>query len=472
VRLSRFRVQRKSAELSNASPSRSEDAAAPRPVLSTADAIAIIVGIVIGAGIFGVPSIIAGNVASEQMMLLVWIAGGVVSLVGALCYGELATAYPNAGGDYHFLTRAYGGKLSFLFAWARVTVITTASIAALSFVFGDYVARILPLGTSGSAIYAALLVVVLTAINIAGVRRGAVTQNLLTALLVLGLLLVIVAGLFVVPPAAAPAAAPAGGLPWHAGIGLAMVLVLFTYGGWNEAAYISAEVKDVGRNMVRALVISILIIVALYLLINVAFVRGLGIQGMAKSQAVAADLLALAWGGAGAVLISLLVALAAATSANATIIAGARTNYALGRDWPLLGFLGRWNEGTGTPVNALIAQGCIALALVALGAVTQRGLQTMIEVTAPVFWFFFLLAGASLIVLRIREPGAARPFRVPLYPVTPIIFCLSSAYLLYSSLAYTGRGAMVGVALVAVGIVVLAINLRYGGGPAAARRSA
>jgi amino acid transporter len=462
--------------LSNASPSRPEEsAAAPRPVLSTADAIAIIVGIVIGAGIFGVPSIIAGNVASEQMLLVVWIAGGVVSLVGALCYGELATAFPNAGGDYHFLTRAYGSKLSFLFAWARVTVITTASIAALSFVFGDYIARILPLGESGSPIYAALLVIVLTAINIAGVRHGAVTQNWMTMVLVTGLVLVILAGLFFVPPAAAPApsaATAAGGLPWHAGIGLAMVLVLFTYGGWNEAAYISAEVKDVGRNMVRALVFSILVILALYLLINVAFLRGLGMQGMAKSQAVAADLLALAWGGTGAVLISLLVALAAATSVNATIIAGARTNYALGRDWPMLGFLGRWNERTGTPVNALVAQGCIALALVALGAITQKGLQTMVEVTAPVFWFFFLLAGASLIVLRIREPDAARPFRVPLYPVTPILFCLTSAYLLYSSLAYTGRGAMVGVALVAVGVVVLAINLHYRGGAAAARRSA
>ena len=138
--------------------------AAPRAVLSTADAIAIIVGIVIGAGIFGVPSIVAGNVASEQMMLVVWIVGGVVSLIGALCYCELATAFPNAGGDYHFLTRAYGSKLSFLYAWARVTVITTASIAALAFVFGDYIARILPLGELGSPIYAALLVVVLTAI--------------------------------------------------------------------------------------------------------------------------------------------------------------------------------------------------------------------------------------------------------------------------------------------------------------------
>ncbi|MCZ7566859.1 MAG: amino acid permease [Burkholderiales bacterium] len=441
---------------------------APRPVLSTTDAIAIIVGIVIGAGIFAVPSIVAGSVASERMMILVWIAAGLVSLAGALCYGELATAFPDAGGDYHFITRAYGSRLSFLYAWARVIVITTASIAALAFVFGDYVARFLPLGGFGSAVYAALLVVALTAINIAGVRRGAVTQNLLTAALVAGLVMVIVAGLFVAAPAEAPAAAAAaadGGKPWHAGIGLAMVLVLFTYGGWNEAAYISAEVKDARRNMVRALVFGILVIVALYLLTNLAYLRGLGMAGMAGSQAVAADLLARTWGDIGAAIISLVVVVAAATSANATIIAGSRTNYALGRDWPLLGFLGRWNERTGTPVNALVAQGAIALALVAFGALTtgNRGLQTMIEVTAPVFWFFFLLAGASLVVLRVREPHAERPFRVPLYPLTPAVFCLSSAYLLYSSLAYTGRGAWVGVAVLAVGVAVLAIGLRYRG---------
>jgi len=446
---------------------------APRPVLSTTDAIAIIVGIVIGAGIFKMPSLVAGNVANEQMLLAVWVAGGVVSLIGALCYAELATAFPHAGGDYHFLTRAYGGKLSFLFAWARVTVITTGSIAFLGFVFGDYMARLWPLGELGSSIYAALLVIALTAVNIAGVRRGATTQNWLTAVEVGGLLLVILAGLFFVAPAAAPASAPAtsGGLPWHAGVGLAMVFVLLTFGGWNEAAYISAEVKGARRNIVRALVFSILIIVALYLLTNIAFLRALGMAGMATSQAVAADLLALAWGGTGAVLISIIVAVSAVTSANATVIVGARTNYALGCDWPLLRFLGRWDERTGTPVNALLAQGCVALGLIVLGTLTRKGLETMVEFTAPVFWFFFLLAGASLIVLRVREPGVERPFRVPLYPVTPILFCLTSAYLLYSSLAYTGVGAAVGVAVLAVGVVVLAINLRYGGGTAA-RQSA
>jgi amino acid transporter len=151
----------------------------------------------------------------------------------------------------------------------------------------------------------------------------------------------------------------------------------------------------------------------------------------------------------------------AVTSANATIIVGARSNYALGCDWPMLSFLGRWNERTGTPTAALLVQAGVGLALVGLGTLTAKGLETMVEFTAPVFWLFFTLAGASLIVLRIREPGVARPFRVPLYPVLPLAFCACTAYLLYSSLAYTGWGARIGVAVLAVGAVLLAVNLRH-----------
>lgn len=438
-----------------------QKAAQPEPVLDLRDAIALIVGLVVGAGIFKTPSLVAANAGGAWTMLAAWLLGGIVSLIGALCYAELATAFPHAGGDYHFLTRAYGKKLSFLFAWARLAVIATGSIALLAFVFGDYCSRLYSLGEHSSALYAALIVIVLTAVNIAGVKAGAGTQNWLTIVEVLGLLAVAVAGL-VLAPAAATAAVPAAAAPGQPAFGLCMVFVLLTYGGWNEAAYISAELKEGRKNMLRALVWSMFIVTALYLLVNLAYLRGLGLAGMARSQVVAADLLQRVWGSAGARLISVIIAVSALTSINATIMVGARSNYALGCDWPVLGFLGRWNARTGSPTQALLLQGAVALALIAFGAFMRQGFETMVDYTAPVFWLFFLLTGLALFVLRWREPQRARPFRVPLYPFLPLAFCASSAWLLYSSLAYTRLGALVGVGVLAAGVPLLALALRRG----------
>lgn len=442
----------------------------PKPVIGLYQAIAIIVGIVIGAGIFALPSLVARFAGSEQWMFYAWILGGVISLAGALCYAELATAYPHAGGDYHFLWRAYGRRVAFLFAWARFSVVTTGSIALLAYVFGQYMTQLAPLGPWSEAIYALASVIVLTYVNVRGMKTGARTQTVLTILEILGLLLVIVAGLFLVTQgmgsgaAAAPAAAPAAaGAPSVAMFGLAMVFVLFTFGGWNEAAYISAELKDESRNMVRALVGSIVLITVLYLLVNWAYLHGLGLQGMIESRAVAADLMKVAFGRTGETLISLMVAVAALTSINATMIVGARTNFAVGRDWPVLKVLGKWDDERGTPLNALLAQAALAIALVLLAAVARGGVQTMVDYTAPVFWTFFFLSTLSLIILRRREPNTPRPFHVPLYPVLPLVFCAVCLYMLWSSLAYVQTGALVGVGVLAVGAVLMMFIGRQAG---------
>jgi basic amino acid/polyamine antiporter, APA family len=430
-------------------------AAAPRPTLNLADAIAIIVGIVVGAGIFKTPALVAGNVDSVSTLVLAWVAGGLISLIGALCYAELASAYPDAGGDYHFLTRAFGQRLSFLFAWARLMVIQTGSIALLAFVLGDYASAVLPLGAYSTPLYASMVVAILTLLQVGGVPRTVLTQNLLTTFEVLGVLLVIVVGLFF---PSAPQAAASGAT--SAGFGLVMVFVLLTYGGWNEASYVSAEVRDPGRNMARALVLSILIVTVLYVLVNVALVRGLGLGGLAASKAPAADLLERLTGRGTAVLVSVMVVIATLTSINATIFTGARSAYAVGRDFRPFRLLGRWHPGRQVPVSALVAQAAVALLLIGVGAFTRRGFETMVEYTAPVFWAFILLAGLALFVLRRREPDRPRPFRVPFYPVTPLLFCATCAYLLYASLAYTGFGALLGGAVVVAGAVVLLFTFR------------
>jgi amino acid transporter len=435
----------------------------PGATLGLREAVAIIVGIVIGAGIFKAPSLVAQFTGSTGWMLAAWAAGGVISLIGALCYAELAAAWPHAGGDYHFLHRAYGRRVAFLFAWARFSVITTGSIALLAFVFGDYMSALLPLGPWSSAIWGALAVAALTWINARGIRVSAGVQSWLTLAEALGLVLIVAAGLWLWhtgqgAPATAAAdahrAAPSG-MPGAAMPGLAMVFVLLTYGGWNEAAYLGAELRGSRRRMLHALVISIAIITALYLAVNLAYVRGLGIEGMAKSEAVAADLLRMAFGRTGETLIALAVAVAALTSINATMIVGARTNFAVGRDWPALRALGRWHPGRGVPTAALLAQSALALTLVAFGGSLRGGFQTMVDYTAPVFWTFFLLCAAALIVLRAREPHTPRPFKVPLYPALPLLFAAVCLYMLWSSLAYVKAGALAGVGVLAAGALLL-----------------
>lgn len=435
-----------------------EKVAAPKPTLSVADAVAIIVGIVIGAGIFKTPSLVAANTANELMFLLAWLLGGIISLIGALCYAELATTYPHAGGEYHFLNRSFGRDIAFLFAWARATVIQTGSIAMLGFIFGDYASQLFPLGENSPAIYAALATIVLTVLNVMGVQQGKWTQNILTAAKVLGLLLVFAVGLLKAVPSEP---IPTPDKPSSGAFGLAMIFVLLTYGGWNEVAYISAELKDVRRNMLRALMLGIGAITVIYLLVNFAYLKGLGLATMAKSEVVAADLLRNAWGDLGAKFISVLIAVSALGAMNATIFTGARTNYAWGQDFKALHLLGIWHERTSTPVNALVVQGLISLGLVALGAATRKGFSTMVDYTAPVFWFFFLLTGLSLFILRNTDAETQRPFHTPLYPLTPLLFCVFCVYMLQSSLSYTGVGALFGVAVLLAGIPVLMLVRRY-----------
>lgn len=438
--------------------------AEPKPALSMFDAIALIVGIVVGAGIFSFPFLVAQKTASPSTFLLVWALGGVISLVGAMCYAELATTFPSAGGDYHFLKRAYGNRLAFLFAWARMIIIQPGSVALLAFVFGGYATQLYNLGEFSAIVYAALVIVVLTLINIIGIQFGAGVQKLMTTLEVLGILTIIVAG-FLFAPSSAPAAS-ANAAPAANSIGMAMVFVLLTFGGWNEAAYISAEMRRGSRQIARALILGIFIITALYLLINLAYLNVLGLSGIANApqMAVASELMRLTLGEAGAWLVGLMVAIAALTSANATLFTGARTNYALGRDFAVFAPLGRWSERSGAPINAFIVQGVISLALVGLGMWTREGIQIIVDYITPVFWFFLFLVGVSVFVLRRKYPDAERPFRVPLYPLTPIVFCLTCLYLLYSSLTYALQdenkrwGGLVGIGVLLFGVLLLLIS--------------
>jgi amino acid transporter len=422
----------------------------PRPLLSVSDGIVLICGMVIGAGIFKAPSIVAGNTSSAGEFMFAWVLGGMVSLCGALVYAELSSRYPETGGEYAFLSRGLGKGVAFLFGWSRMTVIQTGAIAAIAFVFGDYASELLRLGDKSPAIYAALGVVALTLINFAGTVESKVLQKVMQVLLFAGLLFIAGAGLIVEAPAKPAAPGGAGSF------GLAMIFVLLTYGGWNEAAYLAGEVRDARRNMIRILVGGILTVTAVYLLVNWGYLAALGLGGMKESKAVAADVMRAVTGEKGAVALALIVCLGALTTINAAIFTGARTTYALGRDFHFLGKLGAWRERGSTPANALLLQGVIALALVWAGSFTPDGFSAMVAYTAPVFWTFFYLTGITLFLFRDR--GGEQPaFRVPLYPHIPIAFAVMCAYMLYSSIDYV-RDQKFGFAVLG-GLIVMALGI-------------
>jgi basic amino acid/polyamine antiporter, APA family len=423
----------------------------PRPTLSVLDGVAIVIGIVIGSAIFQTPSMVAANIGTPTNLLLVWILGAGISIAGALCYAELASTYPHAGGEYHYLTRAWGPNVGFLFAWARVSVIQTGSIALIAYVFGDYASQIFDIGKHSAAFYAAGAVGILTLLHLAGIALSKQGQRWLSGAQIAGLLLLIASGFFLSSSSGVRAVTSSIEGLSSSGFGVAMVFVLLSYGGWNEASFISSELREPKRNMLRVLVISVVFIGTVYVLLNYVMLQRLGIDQMAQSDAVGAALMREVAGDGGATLVSLLVIACALASINAMIFTGARTSYALGRDFGLFSALGRWETIRSVPSVALAVQGVVILLLIGFGAWQRKGFETMVSYTAPAFWLFFLLTTLSLFRLRRSDPHRERGFSVPLYPLTPLLFAVVCLYLLYSSVMYTGVGAFVGLAVVAAG---------------------
>ena len=441
----------------------------PKASLSVFDAVTIVVGLVVGIGIFRTPSLVAANVESEFAFIAVWVAGGLVTLIGALCYAELSAAHPNTGGEYHFLSRAYGKSVALFFGWARVSVIQTGAIAGVAFVLGDYAAQIYPLGPFGSALYAAIAIIFFTGINFIGTLQSKTLQVAVT-FIEIGAIAAIIAFGLLGSPASDPVIASPAAAAGTAAIGMAMIFVLLTYGGWNEAAYLTGELKDAPRNIAKVLVMGTAILTLLYVLTNVALLSILGLDGLRSSQAVAADMMRVVAGEQGGLIVSLAILVAAVSTLNATIFTGGRVYFAIARDLTVLRHVGVWNERGRNPANGLIAQGIVALALVAMGAATRDGFQAMVDYTAPVFWGFLLLTGLGLIVLRVREPDRVLPYKVPLYPLTPILFCGTCVYMLHASIAYTGVSSLIGLAVLAAGAPLLLFRRNGGADATSARR--
>ena len=430
-----------------------QSAITPKQLLSVPDGIFLVAGMVIGVGIFKLPGLVAGGAASGTQFFMAWIVGGIACLCGALVYAELASRYPETGGEYTFLRRGLGEGAAFVFAWSRMTVIQTGAIAAVAFVFGEYASQIVSLGPGSTAIWAALGVAVLTALNFAGTLQSKTLQKVMEILLIAALAAVAIGGIVAGGAPDKPAAGSGGAFT------LMMIFVFYTFGGWNEGAYLAGEVRDARRNMVKVLAGGLILVTLLYLLVNWGYYRVLGLGGLKESKAIAVDTMRVVAGDKAALLIALIVCVSALTTMNAAIFTGARTNWALGRDYRLFRLLGDWRESGSTPANALLVQLAIMLILIWAGSTTRDGFEAMVAYGLPVFWTFLFLTGITLFVFR--KSGETPAFRVPLYPVVPIAFLAMCGFMMWSSFDYVANspyGPKFGN-LVLAGLIVMAIGV-------------
>jgi len=429
-----------------------------RQALTLLDTTSIIVGIIIGSAVYQIaPGVLQGAVVTAQgwlgaseggagdssqlaaasiaVFFGVWIVGGLIAMIGAMCYAELATAYPQVGGTYVYLSESLGRTVGFAFAWVEFWIVRPGNIGAVAFVLAAYGEQLLPPGLReipmATATLAAGAIVVLAVLNAIGLRTGKGTQNVLTVCKVLGLLAVVVVGLTASPTAGATMAPAAV----QGSLSLALIQIMFAYGGWTDMSFVAAEVRQPERNIFRALFLGTSTVVAIYLLVNLAFLWALGVGGLVLSEEPAADVLTLRMGAHGSKVISVLVVASCLGAVNGMLFTGSRVFYALGTHHPTFRWLGDWNERTQVPLRSLVMQVVVTLLLVAACG-DKKGFERLVAFTAPFYWGPIGLVGISLILLRLRGATTSATYRVPLFPLTPIVFAASSGAMVYAGVVY------------------------------------
>lgn len=457
-----------------------------RGKLGVWDTVCIIVGIVIGSSIFKTPPIIFENILTPWGGLGIWLLGGALSLVGALCYAELATTYPKSGGDYVYLTRAFGRPVGFLFGWAQLVVILSGSTGAMAFIFGQYASELFQIpgdDKAGFVMLAAFTAVfALSLLNFFGVVFGKKVQDLLVVLKLIGLALIVIAGLIFSSPDAF--SIPEGvTLTRDKGIGVALILVLYAYGGWNDAAFVASDLRE-PRTITKALVLGTLLITGVYLLVNLAYILSYGWLGIRQFNPALAVGVLEPMSGAASKIIAILVMISALGAINGLIFTGSRVYASLGAEHRVFSLLGKWNPTFKAPINAILVQAAITLIMIVqVGTETGRqwtdniltsvgipsipwgrffndGFDTLFAGTAPVFWIFFLLTGLSVFALRAKDPALPRPFRLafPWYPLLPLVFCCMCIFGIHSAINYAGWVSLIGFVPLAIGVPLYLIS--------------
>ncbi len=419
----------------------------------------VVIGGIIGSGIFRNPSEVAQHVGTPGLILTVWIIGGVIALIGAFCFGELGARNPQAGGSYVYIRDAFGELPAFLYAWSLLLIIATGAIAGVAVTFADYTITLFGLSHSLTVPLAIGAIVLLSAINYVGVQSGAITQNIFTLLKLVPLAILIVAGIALAadaPASTAPSAPhPIGVGGTIVAVGLALVPILFSYGGWQQANMIGEEIIDAPRNLPRAILLGVIAVVTIYVLANVAYLRTLGANGLAATPTPAADAMRLVLGDVGGTLIAAGIAVSTFGFLNLVILVSPRVYQTMAADGLFFPQIARLHPKYRTPTAAILFQAVWAIGLTLTGKYGDL-------VAYVVFgdWIFFGSAVATLYVFRARDraqgidPTPRGRFKTLGYPVTPALFILAAAYVVVSSIVSNPANTLKGAVLILLGIPV------------------
>jgi len=429
-----------------------------RRQLSWLDATAIIIGTIIGSGIFITPGVVARNIPSPGLILLTWIVGGLLCLMGALIFAELASFMPATGGIYIFLKEAFGPLMSFIFGWLFLLVIKPGAIATITTGVAIYVGELVPLSPLGIKLVAIAVIIILSSIHYRGVRLGSNIQNFLTALKVLLITGLIVLGLTSSASDWSLLTSGGGGgfnLGMLSAMGIALAAILWTYDGWADICYMAGEVKDPGRSLPRAILLSTLAVIVIYIAVNIVFIITVPMDQMMASDRVAADSARILLGPGGATLVTIAILISITGGANGSIMLGPRVFYQMGADGYFFRWTGRVHPKFRTPANAVVVQGVWAAVLV-MGFDFEKLLNYFIFTT----WLFFVLSTVALFVFRKRLPDMPRPYSTPGYPWVPLAFILVAVVMLGNSLIQKPFESGLGLTFAALGVPVYYLMFR------------
>jgi APA family basic amino acid/polyamine antiporter len=409
----------------------------------------LVIGGIIGSGIFRNPAEVARIVNTPALTNVAWGLGAVIALIGAFVFAELGRRRPLAGGGYAYLREAFGPLAGFMYAWALLLVMSTGAIAAVAMTFAGYAASLMGWPESVQPIVAIGSVVFLTVLNIFGVRPAAWTQNVFTVLKLAAIAALIMAA-FVAPSGAhaeAAATVAHGGLVLA--IGAALVPVLFAFGGWQQTNFVAEEIVNPERNLPRALIIGVVVVVAAYLLVNVAYLRTLGMAGLAASTAPAAETMAAVAGDAGRRIIAAGIVASTFGFLNVVILVTPRVYQAMARDGLFFASFAKLHSRWRTPIAAILLQGAWATVLL-----FSKKYGELLDYVVFGDWIFFGLTAAALFVLRKRDGDRPIPFKVPLHPVTTCVFILAAAYVVIGSIWAHPGNAVRGTGLLMLGVPI------------------